>query len=71
MSKTTVGLILALVGLLVLIGTNLNWRIVTHSGKLLNIFFGDRVARVIYMLTGIVLFVLGMGQVFGLNWLGG
>ena len=71
MSKTTVGLILALVGLLVLIGTNLNWRIVTHPGKLLNIIFGDRIARVIYMLTGIVLFVLGMGQVFGLNWLGG
>ena len=71
MSNTTVGLILALVGLLVLIGTSLNWRIVTHPGKLLNRIFGDRVARVIYMFVGIVLFVLGMGQVFGLNWFGG
>ena len=71
MSDVTIGLILALVGLLAMVGTALNWRIVTHSGKILNIIFGDRVARVIYMLTGFFIFVLGMGEIFGLNWLGG
>jgi hypothetical protein len=70
MRDASVGVILALVGLLVMIGTALNWRIVSHSGKLLNIIFGDQVARVIYMITGIALFVLGLGQVFGLKWFG-
>jgi hypothetical protein len=71
MTNTSVGLILAMVGLLSMIGTGLNWRIVTHPGRILNRIFGDTIARAIYMIVGIALFVLGMGQVFGLNWLGG
>ena len=71
MTNISVGLILAMVGLLSMIGTSLNWRIVTHPGKILNRILGDTVARAIYMIVGVALFVLGMGQVFGLNWLGG
>ena len=70
MSNTTVGLILALCGILIMVGTALNWRIVTHSGKLLNMIFGDRIARVIYFLVGLFLFTLGIGQILGMNWLG-
>lgn len=70
MSDTTTGLILILVGLLVVTGASLNWRIVTHPGKLLNRLFGDRIARIIYAAVGLFIFVLGLGQIFGLNWLG-
>lgn len=70
MSDTTTGLILALLGVLSMIGAAQNWRIVTHPGKLLNRLFGDRIARVIYAAVGLFIFVLGLGQIFGLNWLG-
>lgn len=53
-----------------MIGTALNWRIVTHPGKLLNILFGDWIARIIYFILGICLAILGIGQLFGKNWLG-
>lgn len=70
MTDTIEGLILMLVGLLAMIGASLNWRIVTHPGKLFNRLFGDTIARAIYMLTGAFVFALGVGMLFGLNWLG-
>jgi len=54
-----------------MVGTALNWHIVTHPGKILNRIFGDSIARVIYMIVGFALFILGVGQVLGLNWFGG
>ena len=69
MTDATTGSILVIIGLLVMIGTAQNWRIVSHPGKILNIIFGDKVARVIYMITGIILFILGLGQLFGMNWM--
>lgn len=71
MTAVNLGYLFIMIGLLTMVGTALNWRIVTHPGKLLNIILGDRTARVVYMVTGIALFVLGVGQVVGLNWLGG
>jgi hypothetical protein len=70
MSDTTVGLILSLIGVLVMVGAALNWRIVTHPGKLLNMIFGDRIARSIAFLVGLYIFVLGIGKIIGMNWLG-
>ena len=70
MSDTTTGLILVLVGIFAMLGTALNWRLVTHSGKLLNMLLGDKIAKVIYFLVGLFLFVLGIGQILGMNWLG-
>lgn len=70
MSDTTVGLIMSLIGVLVMVGAAMNWRIVTHPGKLLNMIFGDRIARIIAFLVGLYIFVLGIGQIVGMNWLG-
>lgn len=70
MSDTTAGLIVALCGVFAMVGSALNWRLVTHSGKLFNMLFGDRIARGIYFLVGAFLFVLGIGQILGMNWLG-
>lgn len=71
MTDSNVGLLISLIGVLIMVGTALNWHIVTHSGKILNRIFGDTVARVIYMIVGLALFVLGVAQVLGLNWFGG
>ena len=70
MSETTAGLILALVGVFAMVGSAMNWRLVTRPGKLFNMIFGDRIARIIAFLVGLYIFVLGIGQILGLNWLG-
>jgi uncharacterized membrane protein YuzA (DUF378 family) len=69
MSTTFTGLVLILCGVLAMLGSALNWRIVAGSGKLLNRLLGDTIARVIYFLIGIVIFVLGIGLLIGRNWL--
>ncbi|MBI5932269.1 MAG: hypothetical protein HY867_01070 [Chloroflexi bacterium] len=70
MSETAAGLIVSVIGVLVMVGSAMNWRVVTHSGKLFNMIFGDKIARGIYFLVGAFLFVLGIGQILGMNWLG-
>ena len=69
MTDTTLGLVLVLIGLLVVVGSALNWHIVTHSGKLLNLLFGDTIARTIYIVIGIFLMALGVARIFGIYWL--
>jgi len=69
MSSTVAGLILVVCGVFAMLGSALNWRIVTHSGKLFNMILGDRVARVIYFGVGIFVFVKGVELMIGANWL--
>lgn len=71
MNDTIAGLILAVCGIFVMVGSALNWRLVTHPGKLFNLLFGDKIARGLYFLAGALLFALGVGQALGMNWLGG
>jgi hypothetical protein len=56
------------IGILIMIGAALNWGIVSRPGKLLNRILGDTVARVIYFVAGIFLFVVGVGRLIGANW---
>ena len=67
MTDTMSGIILILIGLLVAIGAALNWRIVTRSGKLLNLLLGDTIARTIYIVIGILIAVLGFAMIIGIN----
>lgn len=69
MTDTTLGIVLVLIGLLVGIGSALNWHIVTHSGKLLNLIFGDMIARTIYIVIGIILIAMGVARMLGIYWL--
>ena len=69
MTDTTLGLVLVVIGLLVVVGSALNWRIVTHSGKLLNLLFGDTIARTIYIVIGIFLMTMGVARMFWNYWL--
>ena len=57
------GIVLLVIGLLAVVGAALNWRIVSHSGKLLNRLLGDKVARVIYAAVGVLLMVLGVTRI--------
>ncbi len=70
MTDTISGFVFILIGLLAIIGAALNWRIVTRSGKLLNLLIGDTVARTIYVVAGFLLLVLGVGRIIGFSWLG-
>ena len=56
------------IGVLAMLGSALNWGIVSRSGKFLNMLVGDTVARIIYFVLGVVLFVLGLNQLIGANW---
>ena len=62
------GFILILFGILTMLGAALNWRIVTRTGKLLNMMFGDTVARIVYFAVGIFLFIRGVEILIGANW---
>ncbi len=70
MSSTNVaGLILVIAGMLAMLGSALNWRLITRSGKLLNMVLGDRIARVIYFGVGIFVFIKGIELLIGAHWL--
>ena len=62
------GLIFIAMGVLTMLGSALNWRIVSRPGKLINLIFGDTAARVIYFVAGILLFVVGISKWIGANW---
>ena len=64
----TPGFILILFGVLAMLGAALNWRIVTRTGKLLNMMFGDTVARIVYFAVGIFMFIRGVEILIGANW---
>jgi hypothetical protein len=68
MDTTIAGLILITVGALGMLGAVLNWRIVTRSGKLLNMMLGDTVARVLYFGVGIFMFIKGIEIMIGADW---
>jgi len=57
-----IGSVMIAIGILAVIGAALNWRIVSHSGKLLNRIFGDTIARAFYAAVGFVLIILGAGR---------
>ena len=62
------GIILIVFGILAMIGSALNWRFINRSRKLINILFGETVARIIYFVVGILVFILGIGRLIGANW---
>ena len=61
-------LIFLTMGVVIMLGAALNWGIVSRPGKLFNRIFGDRVARAIYFIAGIFLFLVGIGRLIGTNW---
>jgi Na+/H+ antiporter NhaD/arsenite permease-like protein len=65
MGSTASGFVLIALGVLVMLGAAMNWRIVNRSGKLINRLLGDTVARVIYFGVGIFVFVKGIELTIG------
>lgn len=68
MNSTVTGYLMIVLGILVMLGSALNWRIITRSGKMLNMLMGDKIARVVYFLLGIFFLLLGINQLTGLDW---
>jgi len=68
-NTTVTGWIFVAIGVITMLGAALNWSIVSRSGKLFNLIFGDTVARIIYFLAGIFLFIVGISRLIGANWL--
>jgi uncharacterized membrane protein YidH (DUF202 family) len=60
MSDMVTGFVMIAIGIVAVIGAALNWRIVSRSGKLLNLLLGDSVARAVYAAVGLVLVALGV-----------
>jgi hypothetical protein len=60
------GILLVVVGLLVFLGAVLEWRVVMNPDKLLNRLLGPAVSRILYLVTGVALFVLGILRISGL-----
>jgi hypothetical protein len=69
MNSTVSGVLFIVIGLLAMIGAALNWRFISRSRKLINLVFGETVARIIYFVAGVLLFIVGIGRLIGVNWL--
>jgi hypothetical protein len=67
MSDSVLAFVMIAIGVVALIGAALNWRIVSRSGKLLNLLLGDTIARAIYGAVGVVLIALGIGRLLALQ----
>jgi len=65
MSNSVSSSVMIAIGVLALLGAALNWRIVSHSGRMLNRLLGDTIARAIYGAVGLVLIVLGGVRLLG------
>ena len=63
-----IGLVFVAMGAVIMLGAALNWGIVSRPGKLFNRLLGDRLARILYFVAGIFLFVVGIGRMIGANW---
>ena len=67
MDSALAGYLMIALGILAMLGSALNWRIVSRSGKLLNMLLGDTVARVVYFLVGVAFVFLGLNRVTGFS----
>ena len=68
MNSTVSGILLIVFGLLATIGAALNWRFISRSRKLVNLVFSATVARIIYFVAGVLLFIVGIERLIGANW---
>lgn len=67
MSSTIAGYLMIVLGILVMLGSALNWRIISRSGKLLNMLLGDTIARVVYFVVGLIFVFLGLNNLTGFS----
>ena len=68
MHPTVSGILLIVFGLLAMIGAALNWRFISCYRKLVNLVFAETVARMIYFVAGVLLFIVGIERLIGANW---
>ena len=57
--------IFILLGLVFVLGSLFNWRILMNPGKLLNRLMGQKVGRLVYLAAGIIFLLVGIGLITG------
>lgn len=55
-------------GVIIMLGAVLQWRLVLHPGKLLPRLVGVPVARVVTFGIGMYLFIAGIARLIGADW---
>jgi len=70
MNSIVPGIALIAIGLLTLLGATFNWWIIMRPSRLFNRILGETVARIIYIIVGLLLILFGIGRLAGINWLG-
>ena len=68
MDSSITGYLMIFLGILVMLGSAMDWRIISRSGKLLNMLLGDNVARIVYFVVGIIFLLIGLNRLTGLDW---
>jgi small neutral amino acid transporter SnatA (MarC family) len=63
------GVFAIIIGLLCIAGAWLRWAIVMNPAKLLPRILGEKTARIVYIVIGLVLIGIGIGLITG--WTGG
>lgn len=66
MDKTTSAYVLIGIGILLIAGAILNWRMVVGSGKLIPRLLGPGGAKLFMIIVGVALFFLGIAMMMGL-----
>jgi uncharacterized membrane protein YuzA (DUF378 family) len=64
MNEAVTGAVMIAIGVLAILGAALNWRLVTHSGRILNRLLGDRIARAVYAAVGLAPVIIGVLRLF-------
>ena len=68
MNATVSGYVLIAIGVLSMLGSALNWSVITRPNRLFNRLLGQTVARVIYFVVGVALFITGLQRLIGTHW---
>ena len=65
MSNSASSYVMIAIGVVAILGAALNWRFVSHSGRILNRLLGDAITRAIYGAVGMMLIFLGGMRLVG------
>jgi hypothetical protein len=68
MNSKSAGYLLVALGILMLLGAGLNWRIISRLGRVLNLLLSSKDVRAIDSFLGDLFFAMGISQLTGINW---
>jgi hypothetical protein len=61
-------LLIIVLGVIIMLGSALQWRLIFHPGKLLPRLVGVPAARIATFAIGMYLFIVGIARLIGADW---